>query len=153
MQMLWSLRLHHGGLFSSGTDWRYVGGTENIAHNVDLDRMSLQEIFGWLRELGYNGPCRIFHQISRSNKCLMLLDTDEKVLGMFNTSNKGSEILDLYVEHNDGQNKELTETMDPSHIELVDGYIATQGSQVVFRGDEVVGERGMHIHECCLYLY
>ena len=58
-----NLVLHHVGKWSNGTYNRYIGS--KIAHKeVDIDYISIFELFGYFEDLGCIAGCKIWYKIA-----------------------------------------------------------------------------------------
>ena len=80
------LVLHHGENWRSEVELVYEGGTVTYKNNIDTDYVSLFEIVGYGKELGYKKGARIWYQISRvhgSDEAFEEMIDDQNVKNMF----------------------------------------------------------------------
>ncbi|KAL4581505.1 hypothetical protein LXL04_006027 [Taraxacum kok-saghyz] len=53
MSNFFSLKVHHGGMFTTSRSRRYVDGTVDFFDYVDIDLFSVHELDAMVKELGY----------------------------------------------------------------------------------------------------
>ncbi|KAG8385146.1 hypothetical protein BUALT_Bualt03G0011400 [Buddleja alternifolia] len=82
---LFTLKVHHGGMFVNEGVFQYVGGTVTLFEELDPDFMSFYEILNPIRRLGYPPTIVMWYRLPNSEleNGLRLIDSDRVVCTMF----------------------------------------------------------------------
>ncbi|KAG8378341.1 hypothetical protein BUALT_Bualt08G0127300 [Buddleja alternifolia] len=99
---LFTLKVHHGGMFVNEGVFQYVGGTVTLFEELDPDFMSFYEILNPIRRLGYPPTIVMWLPNSELENGLRLIDSDRVVCIMFvEYSAENCNVVDVYVENID----------------------------------------------------
>ncbi|KAI8563942.1 hypothetical protein RHMOL_Rhmol03G0147900 [Rhododendron molle] len=100
MSTLFSIKVHHGGEFSTGPNKEYVGGRIDDVDGLDSDLMSLHELDSIAHYLGYGPPIAFHIRVPglSLDTGLVTMKSDADVNAMI-TLLSSSRTVELYVEH------------------------------------------------------
>ncbi|GKA55950.1 hypothetical protein Tco_0755022, partial [Tanacetum coccineum] len=103
VRTLFSIRLHHGGSFTSSPGRSYINGQTHIVDELDSDEFSVHEIDSIVEELGNDGHKVMFYHFLKPDSDLdyglQPLGSDQDVLFMAKYVEEGHKLIDVYVEH------------------------------------------------------
>lgn len=120
----YAMEFHHGGTFSFRPKRVYTGGRIDTVHGLDPDYISLLELKGWAKELGYHSGVGFYYKMPGLDldKGLVPLTNDKDVYKMLDYLDKGR-IAIVYVEHIGGlechdsaaqETENVTQETDPN---------------------------------------
>ena len=98
---LFTLKIHHGGLFTKQPGRQYIQGKMNFVDLVDGDELSVHEIDAMVKELGYSGNYPMYYHFLTSGSNLDIglraLGNDQEVLDLikYTSINK---LIEVYIE-------------------------------------------------------
>ena len=97
-----TLKIHHGGIFTKSPGRRYVDGTIDYVDFVDIDVFSVHELDTMVREIGYvEGQTLYYHFLIPEVELdfgLLPLGNDGDVHVLSNYVEKNN-LLSIYIEH------------------------------------------------------
>ena len=100
---LFSIKLHHGGLFTKSPNRKYSNGNITFVDLIDCDQFSIHEIDSILEDLGHDGHRVMFYHFLKPDCDLdnglepLACDKDVQVLAKYVT--QGLKLVEVYVEH------------------------------------------------------
>ncbi|OIT33260.1 hypothetical protein A4A49_11097 [Nicotiana attenuata] len=93
-----TLKWYHGGELIIGPFSRYVGGSQTLTLDVDVDRISFFELMDYTREMGLVNVAELYIcPMDRIDKLINIL-TDKDILDICNQLEDG-DTLEIYVTH------------------------------------------------------
>ena len=91
-----NLVLHHGGKWSDENYNRCIGG-EIAYKEVDIDYISMFELFGYFSDLGYTTRCRIWYKIAGLSPPEGVEEiVDDRICQEMFDFNKNEDYIDIY---------------------------------------------------------
>ncbi|GKB58398.1 benzoate carboxyl methyltransferase [Tanacetum coccineum] len=98
VRTLFSIRLHHGGSFTSSPGRSYINGQTHIVDELDSDEFSVHEIDSIVEELGNDGHKVMFYHFLKPDSDLdyglQPLGSDQDVLFMAKYVEEGHKLID-----------------------------------------------------------
>ncbi|GJV65473.1 hypothetical protein Tco_1476301 [Tanacetum coccineum] len=99
---MFSLKIHHGGVFVGFPERRYVNGQEAYIDLIDIDTFSVLELSSFMKELGYTHGRPMFYHFRVPNNDLdyglKALACDEDVISL--SKHVGEhKLINVYIEH------------------------------------------------------
>ncbi|GJV65469.1 hypothetical protein Tco_1476297 [Tanacetum coccineum] len=99
---MFSLKIHHGGVFVGFPERRYVNGQEAYIDLIDIDTFSVLELSSFMKELGYTHGRPMFYHFRVPNNDqdygLKALACDEDVITL--SKHVGEhKLINVYIEH------------------------------------------------------
>ena len=92
-----NLSIHHGGHWESADNMVYIGGEVVHMKNVDIDYLSVFELQGYAKDLGYRNSMLIWFKITglSGNESYEEIETDVNVSNMLDY-NRGCDFIELF---------------------------------------------------------
>ena len=98
-----TLKIHHGGMFSDPPRRRYVNGNVSFIDNVDVDLFSIIELNDMVMSIGYSGEMIMYYQYMIPDldldNGLRALGGDQDVQGLIKYVLLGHRLINVYIEH------------------------------------------------------
>ena len=117
---MFSIRMHHGGEFTSFPGRKYIRGKQTFVDLLDIDTFSVHDIDEMMEDLGYASVGKpLYYHFQRSFGNLdfglfaLASDEDVRYLGSFMAKNK---LIEVYIEHD--KNTLHTYLMYPTHSKV-----------------------------------
>ena len=97
---MFSMKIHHGGMFTDPPGRMYVNGTESFIDNVDTDLFSVIELNDMIMMIGYRGNKKMYYQYmvpdSDLDNGLRALGSDQDVHDLSSYVLYGHKLINVY---------------------------------------------------------
>nr|GEU43666.1 pleiotropic drug resistance protein 1-like [Tanacetum cinerariifolium] len=101
--ILFSIKLHHGGVFTKSVNKKYNNGNTSFVDMLDIDEFFVHEIDFMLEDLGYDGRRAMFYHFLKPfcdlDNGLEPLASDKDVVLFAKYVAEGIKLVEVYVEH------------------------------------------------------
>ncbi|KAI3503301.1 hypothetical protein L1887_31741 [Cichorium endivia] len=122
---VFSIRLHHGGTFTSFPGRKYLKGKEDYVDLLDIDKFSIHDIDDMMEELGHIGEqlSTLYYHFQRPLGDLdfglfaLASDDDVRHLATFVGEHK---LIDVYTEHGETKLHTYSMSPNPSKVRIVE---------------------------------
>ncbi|GJY43180.1 mutator type transposase, partial [Tanacetum coccineum] len=100
---LFSIKLHHGGVFTSSPNRKYKNGNITFVDMIEIDEFSVHEIDSMLEDLGHNSRRVMFYHFLKPScdldNGLEPLASVKDVVSLANYVTQGLKLVSVFVEH------------------------------------------------------
>lgn len=104
---MFSMKIHHGGMFTDPPGRMYVNGTESFIDNVDTDLFSVIELNDMIMMIGYRGDKKMYYKYmvpdSDLDNGLRALGSDQDVHDLSSYVLFGHKLINVYIEHGESK--------------------------------------------------
>ncbi|GJT51519.1 mutator type transposase [Tanacetum coccineum] len=137
---IFSLKIHHGGKFTSRPNRKYVSGKVAFVDMLESKELNIEVLHKIVKMLKYPAKQSQFYQFKIPNKTLdwglRALGKDDDIVNLIKYVSE-HKVIDVYIEHHES----LVESLDGDNEQGIEGD-SQQGIEVDIEGDNEMGSEG-----------